>query len=133
MRGWRRRPTRFWDCFQARIWGRCWFGFDHNDGRRPPPSRGRRFAQCPRTLSCRTLPTGNRASGRSEEHTSELQSLMRISYAVFCLKKKKHIHTIKRHTEIQRRPNQQQQDITHNTTHIDKTSTPNYQLVLERT
>src|SRR3546814_2321798 len=34
------------------------------------------------------------AAGRSEEHTSELQSLMRISYAVFCLKKKKlHIHT----------------------------------------
>src|SRR3546814_5561749 len=29
------------------------------------------------------------ASGRSEEHTSELQSLMRISYAVFCLKKNK--------------------------------------------
>src|SRR3546814_7857619 len=28
-------------------------------------------------------------TGRSEEHTSELQSLMRISYAVFCLKKKK--------------------------------------------
>src|SRR3546814_9412877 len=28
-------------------------------------------------------------SGRSEEHTSELQSLMRISYAVFCLRKKK--------------------------------------------
>src|SRR3546814_1142422 len=32
-----------------------------------------------------------RAGGRSEEHTSELQSLMRISYAVFCLKKKKTI------------------------------------------
>src|SRR3546814_3735369 len=31
---------------------------------------------------------------RSEEHTSELQSLMRISYAVFCLKKKKSIETI---------------------------------------
>src|SRR3546814_9756478 len=30
---------------------------------------------------------------RSEEHTSELQSLMRISYAVFCLKKKKNKHT----------------------------------------
>src|SRR3546814_3163935 len=30
----------------------------------------------------------NAASSRSEEHTSELQSLMRISYAVFCLKKK---------------------------------------------
>src|SRR3546814_2637860 len=32
------------------------------------------------------------ASGRSEEHTSELQSLMRISYAVFCLKKKHNIN-----------------------------------------
>src|SRR3546814_7920395 len=31
----------------------------------------------------------HRARDRSEEHTSELQSLMRISYAVFCLKKKK--------------------------------------------
>src|SRR3546814_10541057 len=35
---------------------------------------------------------------RSEEHTSELQSLMRISYAVFCLKKKKS-HTQKAHNE----------------------------------
>src|SRR3546814_15886216 len=35
------------------------------------------------------LSTGYYTSGRSEEHTSELQSLMRISYAVFCLKKKK--------------------------------------------
>src|SRR3546814_10759140 len=34
--------------------------------------------------------------GRSEEHTSELQSLMRISYAVFCLKKKTlYLHTLK--------------------------------------
>src|SRR3546814_4059528 len=32
-------------------------------------------------------------STRSEEHTSELQSLMRISYAVFCLQKKKNLHT----------------------------------------
>src|SRR3546814_10900339 len=32
--------------------------------------------------------TVHTAAGRSEEHTSELQSLMRISYAVFCLKKK---------------------------------------------
>src|SRR3546814_6405213 len=37
---------------------------------------------------------------RSEEHTSELQSLMRISYAVFCLKKKK-----KRTTKAQQRNN----------------------------
>src|SRR3546814_10374360 len=36
---------------------------------------------------------GAQASNKSEEHTSELQSLMRISYAVFCLKKKKQ-HTI---------------------------------------
>src|SRR3546814_7069142 len=33
-----------------------------------------------------------RQQERSEEHTSELQSLMRISYAVFCLKKKKQTH-----------------------------------------
>src|SRR3546814_9749152 len=41
-------------------------------------------------------------AGRSEEHTSELQSLMRISYAVFCLKKKKttnHQQQIQTHTE----------------------------------
>src|SRR3546814_10347819 len=34
-------------------------------------------------------PPASARSARSEEHTSELQSLMRISYAVFCLKKKK--------------------------------------------
>src|SRR3546814_5620306 len=34
------------------------------------------------------------ATTRSEEHTSELQSLMRISYAVFCLKKKKNTNTL---------------------------------------
>src|SRR3546814_3007588 len=41
------------------------------------------------------------AAGRSEGHTSELQSLMRISYAVFCLKKTKqqHTHTLHRHKE----------------------------------
>src|SRR3546814_5844883 len=37
---------------------------------------------------------GWRGNLRSEEHTSELQSLMRISYAVFCLKKKNKINTI---------------------------------------
>src|SRR3546814_10253636 len=39
-----------------------------------------------------------RSRGRSEEHTSELQSLMRISYAVFCLKKQKTNNTA---TELQ--------------------------------
>src|SRR3546814_1539909 len=36
---------------------------------------------------------------RSEEHTSELQSLMRISYAVFCLKKKTHKRNTNQHTQ----------------------------------
>src|SRR3546814_1603382 len=40
------------------------------------------------SMSCGS-PDGKGSSARSEEHTSELQSLMRISYAVFCLKKKK--------------------------------------------
>src|SRR3546814_6779335 len=39
------------------------------------------------------LPGRTDRPGRSEEHTSELQSLMRISYAVFCLKKKKKYRT----------------------------------------
>src|SRR3546814_2699927 len=45
-------------------------------------------------------PAGARTlrQGRSEEHTSELQSLMRISYAVFCLKKKKLNRTDKTET-----------------------------------
>src|SRR3546814_7679472 len=49
--------------------------------RKPPP------------LRCSRLPDATsrvRRRQRSEEHTSELQSLMRISYAVFCLKKKKY-------------------------------------------
>src|SRR3546814_8076968 len=40
-------------------------------------------------------------SVRSEEHTSELQSLMRISYAVFCLKKKKKQKNILNSTRLQ--------------------------------
>src|SRR3546814_7886561 len=39
------------------------------------------------------------ASGRSEEHTSELQSLMRISYAVFCLKKTQKLNKHKANTQ----------------------------------
>src|SRR3546814_5768578 len=42
---------------------------------------------CERTVHCGSLPM-RRDRRRSEEHTSELQSLMRISYAVFCLHKK---------------------------------------------
>src|SRR3546814_4204422 len=39
-------------------------------------------------LGSRAIALGEQRAGRSEEHTSELQSLMRNSYAVFCLKKK---------------------------------------------
>src|SRR3546814_7360313 len=49
------------------------------------------FIPCHRVLAAdRQLGgfSGGRGAERSEEHTSELQSLMRISYAVFCLKKK---------------------------------------------
>src|SRR3546814_7448766 len=42
------------------------------------------------SLASGNLPTNM----RSEEHTSELQSLMRISYAVFCLTKNKHTHSL---------------------------------------
>src|SRR3546814_10260343 len=47
------------------------------------------IAALERSAICLTIAAAMRsASARSEEHTSELQSLMRISYAVFCLKKK---------------------------------------------
>src|SRR3546814_2266317 len=51
-----------------------------------PPVGAPSIAKPPSSGSSVTLSI---KSGRSEEHTSELQSLMRISYAVFCLKKKK--------------------------------------------
>src|SRR3546814_5128069 len=51
----------------------------HSDGTRCPAGDRR---------TCCRGHGGNTRHGRSEEHTSELQSLMRISYAVFCLKKK---------------------------------------------
>src|SRR3546814_1788234 len=49
---------------------------------------------------------------RSEEHTSELQSLMRISYAVFCLKKKK---KHKKHDNTDRNKQMHEHDNTHDT------------------
>src|SRR3546814_1501962 len=48
----------------------------------------RRLSPAWRTDSLKHPLSKGRPTGRSEEHTSELQSLMRISYAVFCLKKK---------------------------------------------
>src|SRR3546814_3107935 len=66
----------------------------------PPPWR----KPTPRQISPRQIARRPPAatSTRSEEHTSELQSLMRISYAVFCLKKKKYQQNRPNHTN----PNQ---------------------------
>src|SRR3546814_2713122 len=66
-----------------------------------------------------TMPVWSSAAGlpiRSEEHTSELQSLMRNSYAVFCLKKKKTTQQTKQH-KIQQNHNIHR----HNNTHINMT------------
>src|SRR3546814_1388276 len=53
------------------------------------------------------------SEGRSEEHTSELQSLMRISYAVFCLKKKKQ-HTDKRYEQEMQKKNKSNTKLSNN-------------------
>src|SRR3546814_4448639 len=45
------------------------------------------------SVQSKVKPDGESTVGRSEEHTSELQSLMRISYAVFCLKQKQQTST----------------------------------------
>src|SRR3546814_1686068 len=80
----------------------------------PPCSAGqtRTSAQAPDYLQCAdAVPPWEdrkRNSTRSEEHTSELQSLMRISYAVFCLKKKNITHTTKTHKTPYRINNQYQ-------------------------
>src|SRR3546814_9218026 len=49
-------------------------------------------ARPPSTMRASAPNAATMLPGRSEEHTSELQSLMRISYAVFCLKQTKHSH-----------------------------------------
>src|SRR3546814_9300728 len=59
-------------------------GGDSHDFANDPGARARRRQGRRRARSC------PQPRERSEEHTSELQSLMRISYAVFCLKKKKY-------------------------------------------
>src|SRR3546814_6053889 len=109
-RGWRRRADREARPHQPRL--------EDGEGRQALRFRGarrRRRRQGPRRLRPRQGPRGSRSDfegdrrgeegddprsaarrphaasrRRSEEHTSELQSLMRTSYAVFCLKKKKH-------------------------------------------
>src|SRR3546814_5996200 len=68
--------------------------FALGDGRRPQgagraPREGPQEAVCLRQITERRDFLAANAGKRSEEHTSELQSLMRISYAVFCLEKKR--------------------------------------------
>src|SRR3546814_2980135 len=87
----------------------CWRRFRAIPPVQPENSHARQITRFPRTarlprlrhgVRYRRYPAGQALArqhgapyedglGRSEEHTSELQSLMRISYAVFCLKKKK--------------------------------------------
>src|SRR3546814_7020340 len=65
----------------------------------PEPDKNPRLRGAILTARQANMPKDNieraiKRAARSEEHTSELQSLMRISYAVFCLKKKTHKKTI---------------------------------------
>src|SRR3546814_1927263 len=84
--------------------GRILFGTDQPAARSPPapgphPAASQLCLPNPETPLCPLHAGDGRADHRlrSEEHTSELQSLMRISYAVFCLKKKTNKHTTKIH------------------------------------
>src|SRR3546814_3097440 len=69
----------------------CWQAVAGGDSTRCPLYHGQLPRDAVGACTGRTIGghQGGRLAGRSEEHTSELQSLMRISYAVFCLKKKK--------------------------------------------
>src|SRR3546814_14702079 len=94
------RSTRTDTLFPSTTLFRSWSPRPHHHGRqqasaevleRHAEGQAGPFPPEPARQACRLFgPFGHcDGSGRSEEHTSELQSLMRISYAVFCLKKKK--------------------------------------------
>src|SRR3546814_4001861 len=83
-------------------------------GLRPDRHRGgRRRYQCVSRQSLLNREADALAAGRSEEHTSELQSLMRISYAVFCLKKKniKNTQTLRNHNYFMNQINNTKRNI----------------------
>src|SRR3546814_4682476 len=69
--------------------------------RRPRPRARSLTMPRRRSTSANWATRPPRCAPRSEEHTSELQSLMRISYAVFCLKKKRTYPLHENHTVIQ--------------------------------
>src|SRR3546814_8963904 len=64
------------------------YGRRHRRGRENNAASWRQIILSPTDWPCLDPQCPGRCRERSEEHTSELQSLMRISYAVFCLKKK---------------------------------------------
>src|SRR3546814_6819799 len=70
---------------------------ENAEHRRVEMPRGRHHDRIEAAKQRETHPYPPNRTERSEEHTSELQSLMRISYAVFCLKKKK--KTIKKNNQ----------------------------------
>src|SRR3546814_8429093 len=91
----RRRPAELRDAIEAprhRIDEAC--DLPQHEHPRDAVHAGQRAHRLPRAERIGAAPfegaaaLGGKCLGRSEEHTSELQSLMRISYAVFCLKKK---------------------------------------------
>src|SRR3546814_3043652 len=89
MRQIRRRQASVWN---AGCGGACWMA-GANDSLRQLRRSSASSLSAPGIIITghRSWPAGSPAkyeTSRSEEHTSELQSLMRISYAVFCLKKK---------------------------------------------
>src|SRR3546814_8932272 len=78
-----RRLPIWWVACSVSVPGSSGGEYSTADGRWPIRSGGEAFKRISRRKNRHAL------GGRSEEHTSELQSLMRISYAVFCLKKKR--------------------------------------------
>src|SRR3546814_10045808 len=62
---------------------------------RPAQSKGKSMTVNIRNWQELKKPSNLEIKARSEEHTSELQSLMRNSYAVFCLKKKQQLHKVR--------------------------------------
>src|SRR3546814_7151054 len=89
------------------------------DGRCAGRCRRRHAAAARRRAGPRHRQSIARRYGRSEEHTSELQSLMRISYAVFCLKKKKNRKNTRKY---ENRTDQ------HNTTNIETHNKQNLEI-----
>src|SRR3546814_3467540 len=84
-RGVAARLLRRSQCFKPAPWRRR--GIWHDEEAREHRKEGEQW--CADSGRCAVRRLFYRIIQRSEEHTSELQSLMRISYAVFCLKKKK--------------------------------------------